>query len=66
RWYSATSDDAYTILSIGPRTFIEHKFNLKEGVCYIAYFVKNFTVEPSLAEGEDLTGWKKRTLDKGT
>jgi hypothetical protein len=28
--------------------------------------MKNFTVEPLLAEGEDLNGWKMRNLEKGT
>jgi hypothetical protein len=27
--------------------------------------MKNFTVEPLLAEGEDLAGWKRKNLDKG-
>ncbi|PVF95572.1 NAD(P)-binding protein [Serendipita vermifera] len=63
--YNATSNDAYTAFSIGPRTCIVCKFSLIEGVCWIAHFMKNFMVEPLLAEGEDLAGWKKRTLDKG-
>ncbi|PVF91148.1 cytochrome P450, partial [Serendipita vermifera] len=42
RWYNATSDDAYTAFSIGPRTCIGRKFSLTEGVCWIAHIMKNF------------------------
>jgi cytochrome P450 len=65
RWYNATSDDAYTAFSIGPRTCLGRKFSLTEGVCWIAHIMKNFTVEPLLAEGEDLNTWKQRNLEKG-
>jgi cytochrome P450 len=63
RWYDATSDDAYTAFSIGPRTCIGRKFSLTEGVCWIAHIMKNFMVEPLLSDGEDLDGWKRRNLD---
>ncbi|PVF91731.1 cytochrome P450 [Serendipita vermifera] len=66
RWYNATSDDAYTFFSQGPRTCLGRKFSLTEGVCWIAHIMKNFTVAPLLANGEDLQGWKKRVLDTGS
>ncbi|PVF92167.1 cytochrome P450 [Serendipita vermifera] len=65
RWYNATSDDAYTAFSIGPRTCIGRKFTLAEGVCWVAHVIKNFAVGPLLADGEDLDDWKHRNLAKG-
>ncbi|CAG8704398.1 12589_t:CDS:2, partial [Acaulospora colombiana] len=66
RWYNSTSDDAYTVFSVGPRTCIGRKFSLTEGVCWIAHLLRNFTVEPLLSQGESVESWKERVLENGT
>ncbi|PVF91732.1 cytochrome P450 [Serendipita vermifera] len=66
RWYNNTSDDAYTVFSVGPRTCIGRKFSLTEGVCWIAHLLRNFTVKPLLSQGESVEGWKERVLETGT
>jgi cytochrome P450 len=66
RWYDATSDDAFTAFSVGPRVCIGRKFALVEGVCFVAHMLRDYKVEPLMWKGESLDAWKERVLSKAT
>ncbi|PVG04553.1 cytochrome P450 [Serendipita vermifera] len=62
RWYKAEYEEMFTQFSIGPRSCIGRRFALTEGVCFLANVLKRYDVRPTLAEGENLQGWKNRVL----
>ena len=64
RWYQATSEEAYTAFSVGPRACIGRRFALTEGICFLAHLLRDYEVKPLLEKGETLQSWKERVLTK--
>jgi cytochrome P450 len=62
RWYNATTDDAYTAFSIGPRACIGKKFALVEAVAFLANILRDYSVEPLLKEGQSVEEWGEKVL----
>ncbi|KZT56714.1 cytochrome P450 [Calocera cornea HHB12733] len=57
------STDTYVSFGMGIHTCMGRRFALYEMVCYLALFLREWRVMPTLREGETLAAWRKRVLE---
>ncbi|KAL0568976.1 hypothetical protein V5O48_012994 [Marasmius crinis-equi] len=64
RWHTTPNDsELFTAFSFGPRACIGRKFATTEAVCFLTMLLRDWKVEPLLASGESVGGWKGRVLN---
>ncbi|CCA67295.1 hypothetical protein PIIN_01128 [Serendipita indica DSM 11827] len=64
RWYDASTDEAYSPFSTGPRVCIGRRFALVESVAFLCSVLKDYKVEPFLKAGETADAWSTRVLQR--